>query len=207
MLVSQLVHYDSIKSIDWAGPSSTRFRRCDRPRFPPLPRNYINGLCHKSSQELALCDIQNNVKYQMPPHHIKDNINSFNNTNVFNTVADEMSGVLAWPSRPEYQLWLQDIRTPRVSKMGDWLLQTQQYRNWFGSIGRSESDGSALFFHGGPGVSKTYIRKKEKVLEGGRILLISCGVSSQVVDILWKQAIVENAAVACFYFDFAANEE
>lgn len=94
----------------------------------------------------------------MPPHHIKENINSFNNTNVFNTVGDEVSGVLAWPSPPEYQLWLQDIRTPRVSKMRDWLLQTQQYRNWFGGIGRSESDGSALFFHGGSGASKTYIR-------------------------------------------------
>jgi len=37
-------------------------------------------------------------------------------------------------------------------------------------------------------------------------LLISCDVSSLVVDTLCKQAVGENAAVACFYFDFAAQE-
>ena len=37
-------------------------------------------------------------------------------------------------------------------------------------------------------------------------MLISCDVSSLVVDTLCKQAVGENAAVACFYFDFAAQE-
>ena len=39
------------------------------------------------------------------------------------------------------------------------------------------------------------------------MLLISCGVSSLVIDTLCKQVVGENAAVACFYFDFAAQEE
>jgi len=39
------------------------------------------------------------------------------------------------------------------------------------------------------------------------MLLISCNVSSLVVDTLCEQAVKENAAVACFYFDFAAQEE
>ena len=48
---------------------------------------------------------------------------------------------------------------------------------------------------------------REGLPEGRIILLISCGVSSLVVDMLCKQAVEENAALACFYFDFAAQEE
>ena len=39
------------------------------------------------------------------------------------------------------------------------------------------------------------------------MLLISCDVSSLVIDTLCKQAVGESAAVACFYFDFADQEE
>ena len=38
-------------------------------------------------------------------------------------------------------------------------------------------------------------------------MLISCIVSSLVIDTLCKQAVEGNAGVACFYFDFAALEE
>ena len=48
---------------------------------------------------------------------------------------------------------------------------------------------------------------KGKMLEGGKVLLISCDISSLVIDTLCKRAIVENASVACFYFDFAVKEE
>ena len=43
--------------------------------------------------------------------------------------------------------------------------------------------------------------------EGRRALLISCDASSLVIDTLCKQAVEGNASVACFYFDFAAQEE
>jgi len=39
------------------------------------------------------------------------------------------------------------------------------------------------------------------------MLLIRCNVSSLVVDTLCEQAVKENAAVVCFYFDFAAREQ
>ena len=48
---------------------------------------------------------------------------------------------------------------------------------------------------------------REKILEERKVLLISCDVSSLVIETLCKQAVGENAAVACFYFDFAAQEE
>ena len=38
-------------------------------------------------------------------------------------------------------------------------------------------------------------------------MLIGCNISSLVIDTLCKQAVGENAAVACFYFDFATQEE
>jgi len=100
----------------------------------------------------------------MSPHHIKDNINSFNASISFNnvsnnyTMADEKSEILAWLSPLGPQRRHKDIRTRRVDKVGDWLFQTEEYRNWIGGIQGGKSDGSALFCYGGPGVGKTYIR-------------------------------------------------
>ena len=39
------------------------------------------------------------------------------------------------------------------------------------------------------------------------MLLISCDISSLVIDTLCNQAVEGNAGVACFYFDFATQEE
>ena len=98
----------------------------------------------------------------MSQHHISDNINSFNTNlvNVWNnyTMADEKSEILAWLSPLEPQRRHHDIRSRRVKRVGDWLLQTEEYRKWFGGIGGGKSDGSTLFCYGGPGVGKTYIR-------------------------------------------------
>ena len=100
----------------------------------------------------------------MSQHRINHNINSFNNTSNFitvwnnYTVVDEKSEILAWLSPLEPQRRHKDIRTRRVDEVGDWLLQTEEYRNWFGGIHGSKAGGSALFGYGGPGVGKTYIR-------------------------------------------------
>ena len=87
------------------------------------------------------------------------NVTGFYN-NVWNncTVADEKSEILAWISPLEPQIRHQDIRTRRVDEVGNWLLQTQEYRNWYCGASGDKSDGSALFCDGGPGVGKTYIR-------------------------------------------------
>jgi len=73
-------------------------------------------------------------------------------------VTDERSEILTWLSPLEPQIRHEDIRTHRVNEVGDWLFQTEEYRNWFGGIRGDESDGAALFCYGGPGVGKTYIR-------------------------------------------------
>jgi len=96
----------------------------------------------------------------MSQRHISDNVNSFNTINVWNDymVADERSEILAWLSPLEPRTRHQDIQTRRVDEVGDWFLQTQEYRNWFGGIHGGESHGAALFSYGGPGVGKTFIR-------------------------------------------------
>ena len=45
------------------------------------------------------------------------------------------------------------------------------------------------------------------MIEERKVLLIGGGVSSLVIDTLCEQAVGENAGVACFYFDFAVQEE
>ena len=92
-------------------------------------------------------------------HHISDNTGPLNTIFFSNAPndcsrADEKLEILAWLSTLEPQRRHHDIKTRRVDKVGDWLLQTEEYRNWF--VG--DRGGSALFCHGGPGVGKTYIR-------------------------------------------------
>ena len=73
-------------------------------------------------------------------------------------MVDEKSRILAWLSPLEPRERHRDIRAHRADEVGDWLLQTQEYRNLFDGSSEGVSDGSALFCCGGPGVGKTYIR-------------------------------------------------
>ena len=92
------------------------------------------------------------------PHMIGNTNVSFNNVWSNCTVVDEGPEILAWLSPLEPQIRHHDITSRRVDKVGDWLFQTEEYRNWFGGIRGGESDGASLFCYGGPGVGKTYIR-------------------------------------------------
>ena len=100
----------------------------------------------------------------MSQHHINDNIKNSFNTNSFNNVwntyevADEKSQILSWLSPLELQSRHHHIQAHRVDGVGDWLLQTKEYKNWLGGVHGDRSDGLALFCYGGPGVGKTYIR-------------------------------------------------
>ena len=106
--------------------------------------------------------------------HISENSNSFNNSfnsfvnstislyNVYNVNssggAEERAEILAWLSPLEPRIRHDGIRFDRVEHVGDWLLGTKEYRNWFDGIRDGGSDNSALFCYGDPGVGKTYIR-------------------------------------------------
>ena len=70
-------------------------------------------------------------------------------------------------SSPKYSNTLEpklrhrDIQERRVDNIGEWLLQTEEFRNWHDShdgSGEGEGGKAVLFGYGGPGVGKTFIR-------------------------------------------------
>ena len=88
------------------------------------------------------------------------NINSFNTVNVSNIIiaGDDRPNILAWLSPLDPKSRHQDIQDRRVENIGEWLLQTGEFRSWHACSGRSESKNEVLFCYGDPGVGKTYIR-------------------------------------------------
>jgi len=85
------------------------------------------------------------------------NNNSFNNIVSFNTERDsERHQILQWLSPLEAQQRHQGVRTNRLDGIGNWVLETNEFRKWSGA-----EDGCAepvLFCEGNPGVGKTYLR-------------------------------------------------
>ena len=100
----------------------------------------------------------------MSQQPIHDNENCFNITNSTNnvwnncTIADDRSQLLTWLSPLEPRLRHRDIQGRRVDNVGEWLLQTEEFRTWHGRSGEGEGDKAVLFYYGGPGVGKTFIR-------------------------------------------------
>ena len=87
----------------------------------------------------------------------------FNNENSFNQVtnfivdnaSDEGSKIHAWLS-PLDLMRHHDIRSQRMDSVGAWLLETGEFRSWYGG-GGDESGHATLFCDGNPGVGKSYI--------------------------------------------------
>ena len=87
--------------------------------------------------------------------------NSHNNTNnVWNncTVADDRPEILSWLSLLDPGLRHSDIQERRVNDVGEWLMETNEFRRWCGLGEGSEGDNAVLFCYGNPGVGKTFIR-------------------------------------------------
>ena len=91
------------------------------------------------------------------------NVNSFNvltncnNIVNLNTEIDsEGREILQWLSPLELQQRHQGVRTDRLDGIGNWVLETNEFRKWGGA-----EDGClepVLFCDGNPGVGKTYLR-------------------------------------------------
>jgi len=87
-----------------------------------------------------------------------DNINSFNGSNnLFFISTDEEPKILAWLSPLEPQVRHQDICEQRVESVGNWLLETKEFKDWYNGSENDGSDHAALFCYGEPGVGKSYI--------------------------------------------------
>ena len=91
-----------------------------------------------------------------------DNVNCNNVTNsnnIFNVnkiMADENPEIMQWLSPLEPRRRHQDVRTDRLDGVGNWLLQTNEFREWKSDEGGA--DKAVLFCSGDPGVGKTYLR-------------------------------------------------
>jgi len=90
-----------------------------------------------------------------------DNTNSFNVSNSYNNIttviADDEPKILAWLSPLEPQVRHQDICEQRVDNVGNWLLETEEFRSWYNGGESGGSDHVALFCYGEPGVGKSHI--------------------------------------------------
>lgn len=69
---------------------------------------------------------------------------------------DENLEIPQWLSTLEPEKRHQDLQTNRLEGVGNWLLDTDAFREW----GNKEdaSSQAVLFSHGDPGVGKTHIR-------------------------------------------------
>ena len=129
------------------------------PLFPNSQENHQPTILNNSSTT-----VQSNKEQKMSHHPSRGNINSFNNTHSFNnvwnnyTIGDDRSPLLAWLSPLEPRLRHRDIQERRVDNVGEWLLQTEEFRNWHDWSGEGDGKNAVLFCYGDPGIGKTYIR-------------------------------------------------
>jgi len=83
----------------------------------------------------------------MSQYSSSHNTNSFNTVTVSNhfIVADDRSNILEWLSPLDPKSRHQDIQDRRVESIGEWLLQTEEFRSWHAGSGGDESDNAVLF--------------------------------------------------------------
>jgi len=99
----------------------------------------------------------------MSESRFHDNIDSgdtstFGSTWSHYSVADERPQILTWLSPLDPGPRHKEIQESRVENVGKWVLDTEEFRNWYAGSGGSGSDKAVLFCHGDPWVGKTFIR-------------------------------------------------
>ena len=84
------------------------------------------------------------------------NINNSYNTNTIIYQLDEDTKIMQWLSPLEPGDRHHGVRTNRFEGVGDWFLETSEFREWRG--GHGGADKAVLFCSGDPGVGKTHLR-------------------------------------------------
>jgi len=86
------------------------------------------------------------------------NVNSGNITDSFRSfyTPDDDARIMRWLSPLEPDIRHQRVRTDRFDGIGDWLLETSEFREW--RDGGGGADKAFLFCSGNLGVGKTYLR-------------------------------------------------
>jgi len=87
------------------------------------------------------------------------NVHSGNITSSFSSYvykSNKDAEIMLWLSPLEPSNRHQGVRTDRFDGVGDWLLETKEFREWRSSEGGA--DRSVLLCSGNPGVGKTYLK-------------------------------------------------
>ena len=82
---------------------------------------------------------------------------SFDQSTTINNISDDESTILAWLSPLDPRVRHQDVRSQRIDSVGTWLLETREFRSWYGGGGGDGSHHATLFCEGNPGVGKSFI--------------------------------------------------
>ena len=102
------------------------------------------------------------MAYTMSAHTVTfgdSNVNSGNITDSFNTTvyqSNEDAKIMRWLSPLEPDNRHHSVRTGRCEGVGNWLLETSEFREWRG--GEGGDDRAVLFCSGNLGVGKTHLR-------------------------------------------------
>ena len=88
-------------------------------------------------------------------HGNADSGNVVNSFNTFN-ISDKDAQIMRWLSPLEPNKRHEGVCSERFDGIGDWLLETREFREWRGS--EDGVDKAVLFCSGNPGVGKTYLR-------------------------------------------------
>ncbi|RPA91687.1 hypothetical protein L873DRAFT_291654 [Choiromyces venosus 120613-1] len=95
----------------------------------------------------------NSVRMGDGNSHSGNVVGSFN---IINNMADEAAEIMRWLSPMEPHNRHQGVRSNRLDGVGNWLLETNEFREW--RSGEGGADKAVLFCHGNPGVGKTYLK-------------------------------------------------
>ena len=85
--------------------------------------------------------------------HSCDITGSFNNTC---DISDEDAQIMRWLSPLDTTSRHQGVRDNRFDGVGEWFLETSEFRQWRDSEGGANK--AVLFCSGNPGVGKTFLR-------------------------------------------------
>jgi len=100
--------------------------------------------------------IQSVISSTFPDDYGSNNTSGSNTNNYGLPGYEEDADIMRWLSPLEPNSRHHSLRSERFGDVGDWLLQTSEYREWRG--GEGGSDGGVLLCSGGPGVGKTFLR-------------------------------------------------
>jgi len=97
-----------------------------------------------------------------PEYSKTGNVNSFNVNNYYNgtIISDEYAEIMQWLSPLDSRRRHHDVRIDRLDGVGNWLLETDQLREWRSD--EAGADEAVLFCCGDPGVGKTYLRQASR---------------------------------------------